>query len=134
MDKVTRQCPQTTTFLKKKESRSRYEPRSLCLPAERLPLGQTGSQTVQLTPRAYNRYLRLQIAPGLLRTPFRNVAQVWPSGKAGKQRDLGSNPNRLSFLFKSCDRWTLSCDFVPHSYETSKWLSSLPILMQESFW
>ena len=32
-DKVTRQCPQTTTFLKRKESRRRFEPRSLCLPA-----------------------------------------------------------------------------------------------------
>ena len=31
---------------------------------------------------------------------------VWPSGKAlgwyGKQRDLGSNPFRLSLLFKGC--------------------------------
>ena len=27
MDKVTRQCPQTTTFLKRKESRSGIEPR-----------------------------------------------------------------------------------------------------------
>ena len=33
MDKVTRQCPQTTTFLKRKESRSGIEPRSFCLPA-----------------------------------------------------------------------------------------------------
>ena len=33
---------------------------------------------------------------------------VWPSGKSG--------------------------DFVPHNYETLKWLSSLPILMQESYW
>ena len=33
-DKVTRQCPQTTTFLKRKaESRSGIEPRPLCLPA-----------------------------------------------------------------------------------------------------
>ena len=31
--KVTRQCPQTTTFLKRRESRSGFEPRSLCLPA-----------------------------------------------------------------------------------------------------
>ena len=30
-DKVTRQCPQTTTFLKRKESRSGTEP--FCLPA-----------------------------------------------------------------------------------------------------
>ena len=41
---------------------------------------------------------------------------------------------RLSFLFISCGLWTLSCDFVPHSCETLKWLSSLPSLMQESFW
>ena len=31
-DKVTRQCPQTTTLLKGKESRSGIDPRS-CLPA-----------------------------------------------------------------------------------------------------
>ena len=31
-DKVTRQCPQTTTFVKRKESRSGIEPKS-CLPA-----------------------------------------------------------------------------------------------------
>ena len=29
-DKVTRQCPQTTTFLKKKENRSGFEPKSFC--------------------------------------------------------------------------------------------------------
>ena len=32
-DKITRQCPQTTTFLKREESRSGIEPRSFCLPA-----------------------------------------------------------------------------------------------------
>ena len=32
-DKVTRQSPQTTTVLKRKESRSGFEPRSLCVPA-----------------------------------------------------------------------------------------------------
>ena len=32
-DKVTRQCPQTTTFLKRRESRSGIEPRSFRLPA-----------------------------------------------------------------------------------------------------
>ena len=32
-NKVTRQCPQTTTFLKRKESRSGIEPRSFRLPA-----------------------------------------------------------------------------------------------------
>ena len=41
---------------------------------------------------------------------------------------------RLSFLFKSCGVWTLFCDFVPHNYETLKWLSSLPILMRKSTW
>ena len=32
-DKFTRLCPQTTTFLKRKESRSGIEPRSFSLPA-----------------------------------------------------------------------------------------------------
>ena len=32
MDKVTRQCPQTTTVLKRKESRSGIEPRFFRLP------------------------------------------------------------------------------------------------------
>ena len=35
-DKVTRQCPQTTTFLKRKESQSGIKPRSFHLPAYRL--------------------------------------------------------------------------------------------------
>ena len=44
MDKVTRQYPQTTTFLKRKESRSGIEPRSLRVyQPNALPLGQTGS-------------------------------------------------------------------------------------------
>ena len=33
MDKVTRQCPQTTTFSKRKENRSGFDPRSFRLPA-----------------------------------------------------------------------------------------------------
>ena len=74
---------------------------------------------------AYMKYIRLH-------------SQNWVSrfglAVAGKLRDLGSNPLRLSFLFKNCGLWTLSCDFVHHSYETLKWLSSLPILMQGSFW
>ena len=32
-DKVTRQCPQTTNFLKRKDNRSGIEPRPFCLPA-----------------------------------------------------------------------------------------------------
>ena len=31
-DNVTRQCPQTTTFVKRKDSRSGIEPRPFCLP------------------------------------------------------------------------------------------------------
>ena len=45
-DEVTRQCPQTTTFLMRKESRSGIEPRPLGPSAYQpnaLPLGQTGS-------------------------------------------------------------------------------------------
>ena len=40
---------------------------------------------------------------------FEKGEPVWPSGKAGKQRDLGSNLLRLSFLFNKCGLWTLSC-------------------------
>ena len=47
---------------------------------------------------------------------------------AVRQKNLGSNPLRLSFLFKSCGLWTLSCYFVPRN-KTWKWLSSLPILV-----
>ena len=49
---------------------------------------------------------------------------VWPRGlrryASGKQKDLGSNLLRLSFLFKNCGLWTLSSDFVPQNYETLK--------------
>ena len=45
------------------------------------------------------------------------VSQFGPAVRcwAGKQRDLGSNPLWLLFLFKICGLWTLSCDFVPHN-------------------
>ena len=32
-----------------------------------------------------------------------------------EQKDLGSNLLRLSFHFKNCGLWILSCDFVPHN-------------------
>ena len=51
-----------------------------------------------------------------------------------EQKDFGLNLLWLSFRFKNCGLWTLSCDFVPHNYETLKWLSLLPTLMQKSFW
>ena len=41
---------------------------------------------------------------------------------------------RLGSPFSSRTLWTLFCDFVPHNYETLKWLSSLPTVMQKSFW
>ena len=48
MGKVTGQCPQTTTFLKRKESRRGIELRSFRFPHNALPLGQTGSPFTQL--------------------------------------------------------------------------------------
>ena len=53
---------------------------------------------------------------------------------AGKQRDLGSNPLRLSFLFKVvvCGHCLVTLSLTVN--ETLKWLSSLPALMPESFW
>ena len=47
-DKVTRQCPQTTTFLKRKESRSGIEPRSFRLPAYRLTARPNGLKGEEL--------------------------------------------------------------------------------------
>ena len=57
MDKVTGQCPQTTTFQKRKESRGGIEPRPVRLPRlttelNALPLGQTSShhQSAHMAP------------------------------------------------------------------------------------
>ena len=85
MDKVTRQCPQTTTFLKRKESRSGIEPRSFSLPAQRLtarPNWLTGPPSNQLSlytdHHLTNSYLSdLNIpsnAQGHLRTNLTNTA------------------------------------------------------------
>ena len=53
----------------------------------------------------------------------------------GKRKDLGSIPLRLSFLFRKvvvCGHCPVTLSIT--STETLKWLSSLPTLMQESFW
>ena len=55
--------------------------------------------------------------------------------KSGKKRDLGSNPLRLSSLFKKvvvCGHCLMTSSLTIN--ETLKWLSSLPTLMQKSFW
>ena len=76
MDKVTRQCPQTTTFLKRKESRSGIEPGSNRGPSayqpNALPLGQTGSRhraypTPHFCPQQLRNVDGRRIIPG--RTP-----------------------------------------------------------------
>ena len=56
------------------------------------------------------------------------------AAEARKRKDLGSILLRLSFLVKKvvvCGHWWL-CPSLPT--ETLKWLSSLPVLMQESVW
>ena len=58
----------------------------------------------------------------------------WYGVRLVSKGDLGWNLLRLSFLFKSCGLWTLSCVFVPHNYRTLKWPLSLPTSMQKSFW
>ena len=40
---------------------------------------------------------------------------IWPRGKAGRQKNLGWVPLRLSFLYKGYGLWALSCDFVLRS-------------------
>ena len=82
-DKVTRQCPQTTTFSKRKESRSGIEPRSFRLPAYRLTAGpdwlckQDGVHTSQLLKRKESRSggsNRRHPLTSDLATDFRRVA------------------------------------------------------------
>ena len=64
------------------------------------------------------------------RTNVAACEPVWSSGKAGKHKGLSSLPLRLSLLFKKI----VVCGHCPvtlflTTIETSKWLSSLPILM-----
>jgi len=57
--------------------------------------------------------------------------------EAGKQKDLGSVPLQLSLLFKKvmvCGHSLVTLSLTVTVNETLKWLSPLPILMQESFW
>ena len=57
------------------------------------------------------------------------------SQPAGKLKGLGSIPLRLSFLFKKvvvCGHCLVTLSLTIN--ETLNWLSSLPILMHESFW
>ena len=53
MDKVTRRCPQTTTFLKRKESRSGIERGPSAYQPNALPLGQTGYAHQERKNRLY---------------------------------------------------------------------------------
>ena len=53
MDKVTRQCPQTT-FLKRKESRSGIEPSPSAYQPNALQLGQTGSHFFRKSHVCFN--------------------------------------------------------------------------------
>ena len=57
---------------------------------------------------------------------------VWPSGKALGCLAEGPwfDPLQLSFLFKNCGLWTLSCDSAHTINETLKYLIQLPTLMQ----
>ena len=62
---------------------------------------------------------------------------VWPSGKAldCKQKGLSSIPLRLSLFLRKvvvCGHRLVNLSLTIN--QTLKWLSLLPILMQESFW
>ena len=68
-----------------------------------------------------------------LKTHLLNVSRFGLAVRrlACKRKGHGSIPLRLSFLF----RMVVVCGLCPSlPTETLKWLSSLPILMRESFW
>ena len=72
MDKVTRRCPQTTTFFKRKESRSGIEPRSFRLPAK--PLTSLTARPNRLTyrfRRRLNPFTAMLAAPSLSKRPIK---------------------------------------------------------------
>ena len=67
--------------------------------------------------------------------PIYRSQPVWPSGKAGKRKGLGSIPLRFCLLFKKVRIYGLCLVTLSLTInKTLKWLSSLPILMQGSFW
>ena len=61
---------------------------------------------------------------------------VSPSSKALGWQAEGPrfDPLQLSFLFKNCGLWTLSCDFTHTTNKTLKWFTQLPTLMQSFWW
>ena len=75
MDKVTRQCPQTTTFLKRKESRSGIEPRSFRLPAWRLTARPNRLTTYSLAPCDF--FLFPKVKRQLKGKHFQSIKHVW---------------------------------------------------------
>ena len=72
----------------------------------------------------------LEVKPNV--SKIRLSEPVWPSGKALGWYAEGPrfDPLRLSFLFKNCGLWTLSCESAFTINETLKWHTQLPALMQ----
>ena len=104
MDKVTRQCPQTTTFLKRKRraeavsnrSPSAYQPNAL-------PLGQTGS--------LYGEEYRLLLL---------NL-RLWPTGLCIAVTRFLDPHHNIICLFQGRDKEncesSISCDNISQSFE-----------------
>ena len=68
------------------------------------------------------------------RASLRLCEPVWPSGEAGKQKGLRSIPLWLSFFVKKvvvCGHCLVTLSLTIN--EILKWLSSLPVVVQESF-
>ena len=84
-DKVTRQCPQTTTFSKRKESRSGIEPRSFRLPAKRLT-----ARPNRLTWQLWA-WTCIYIGPWLWSQLGAGIAQ-WLERRTRDWKVAGSNP------------------------------------------
>ena len=79
-DKVTRQCPQTTTFKEKGQPEAESNRGPSAYQPNALPLGQTGSQAVESQSVGYNAHPGGIIIGCIRATP--ECEPVWPSGKA----------------------------------------------------
>ena len=87
-DKVTRRCPQTTTFLKRKESRSGIEPRSFRLQAYRLTAGPNWLSTTCVLRSLFCRQLYGTASQRCLSRCLTSTETIWLIRNVSQRRTL----------------------------------------------
>ena len=120
-DKVTRQCPQTTTFEEKEGKKSGFESRSLCLPAYRLTARQ--NRLSSCSENHGSIYIGPWQKPRISR---------W---QEGRKRSLPCNPQTLVEFLKARN----AAESLPFSfsnkakYRNQSWLENEPNQLRTIF-